>query len=97
MQSDKFTVNFSGKEGLGKNTRTVKVAILAPEWVIMTQILFPIRGYMYRFVRQRYLIRDLVRYLARASFVSHVRKERDGVGVCESMGAANFYSGNKSA
>ena len=84
MQSTKFTVNFPGKEGLDKNASTVKAAILAPEWAIMTQNIFAIGGYTYRFVRQRYLSAALVRYLARASFLSHVRKERDGMGVCDS-------------
>jgi hypothetical protein len=44
VHSEKFTVNFSGKEGLGINTSTVKVTILAPEWVIMTQNLLAIKG-----------------------------------------------------
>jgi hypothetical protein len=50
---------------------------------------------MYRFVRQRYLSTALVLYLARAIFLSHIRKERSGLGVCDSEGADNIYSGNE--
>jgi hypothetical protein len=44
----------------------------------MTQNIFAIWEYTYRFVRERYLITALVRYLARTRVLSHVRKERDG-------------------